>query len=65
MISWYKNRQRLTRAADSRVNITWAVESDGSTWTELSVEKLATNDTGLYTCEAQDATESIQILQTS
>ena len=56
MISWYKDGQRLTHAADGRVNITWAVESDGSTWTELVVEKLVTSDSGLYTCEAQGVT---------
>lgn len=52
-ISWHKNNQQLARAVDVRVNITWAVES-GRTWTELVVERLTANDSGLYSCGAQD-----------
>jgi len=53
LIRWYKDDQRLTHVSDARVNITSAVESD-RTWTELVVERLAANDSGLYSCGAED-----------
>ena len=51
-IGWYKDGQQLP-SSDPRVNITWAAESDRS-WTNLVVERLTTNDSGTYTCRAQD-----------
>ena len=53
MLGWYKDGRQLLSAADARVNITWAAEID-RTWTNLVVEKLAANDSGSYTCLAQD-----------
>ena len=53
MIGWYKDGRQLSSATDPRVNITLAAEDD-RTWTNLVVERLAANDSGIYTCGARD-----------
>ena len=53
MITWYKNGQQLTHAADARINITWLADSE-KTWTEIVVKKTAANDSGEYICGAKD-----------
>ena len=53
MTGWYKDGQQLLTATDTRVNITWEAEND-RTWTNLVVEKLTANDSGVYTCGAHD-----------
>ena len=51
MLGWYKDGQPLSSASDPRVNITFASKID-RTSTELMVERLLANDSGIYTCEA-------------
>lgn len=53
MLGWYKDGRPLPSASDPRVNITFAKESD-RTSTDLVVERLLANDSGIYTCEAID-----------
>lgn len=53
MLGWYKDGRALSSASDPRVNITFATEND-RTSTELVVERLLANDSGIYTCEGID-----------
>lgn len=53
MLGWYKDGRPLSSVTDPRVNITRATENE-RTWTDLVVERLVANDSGIYTCEARD-----------
>lgn len=53
-IDWYKDNQRVTSANDTRMSISQRAESNGI-WTQLLVERLKANDTGMYSCSTQDA----------
>ena len=53
MLGWYKDGRPLSSATDPRVNITFAAEND-RTSTDLVMERLLANDSGVYTCEAID-----------
>ena len=53
MITWHKDGEQLSRAADTRVNISSTVRTH-LTETHLVVERVATNDSGKYTCGAED-----------
>ena len=53
MLGWYKDGRPLSSASNPRVNITITREND-RTSTDLVVERLLTNDSGIYTCEAID-----------
>lgn len=53
MIGWYKDGRQLLVATDPRINVTFGTESD-LTWTNLVVEKLTVNDSGVYICAATD-----------
>ena len=53
MLGWYKDGRPLSSASDPRVNITFTTEDD-RTSTDLVVERLLANDSGIYTCEAID-----------
>ena len=52
-ITWHKNGKKLSHAADRRVNISSTVRAH-LTQTHLVVERVATNDSGEYTCGAKD-----------
>ena len=53
MITWHKGGEQLSHAADTRVNISSTVRA-GLTQTHLVVERVTTNDSGEYTCGAED-----------
>ena len=53
MITWHKDGEQLSHAADTRVNISSTVRGR-LTQTHLLVERVATNDSGEYTCGAED-----------
>ncbi|RMX55640.1 hypothetical protein pdam_00001669 [Pocillopora damicornis] len=53
MTGWYKDGRQLLAATDPRINVTFGTESD-LTWTNLVVEKLTVNDSGVYICAATD-----------
>ena len=53
MITWHKDGEQLSHVADRRVNISSTVRA-GLTQTHLVVERVATNDSGEYTCGAED-----------
>ena len=52
-ITWRKDGEQLSHAADRRVNISSTVRAH-LTQTHLVVKRLATNDSGEYTCGAED-----------
>ena len=53
MITWRKDGEQLSHAADRRVNISSTVRAH-LTQTHLVVERVVTNDSGEYTCGAED-----------
>ena len=53
MITWHKDGEQLSHAADRRVNISSTVRAH-LTQTHLVVKRVATNDSGEYTCGAED-----------
>lgn len=53
MTGWYKDGRQLLAATDPTINVTFGTESD-LTWTNLVVEKLTVNDSGVYICAATD-----------
>ena len=53
MITWRKDGEQLSHAADRRVNISSTVRAH-LTQTHLVVKRVATNDSGEYTCGAED-----------
>ena len=53
MITWHKDGEQLSHAADRRVNISSTVRAH-LTQTHLVVERVVTNDSGEYTCRAED-----------
>ncbi|XP_073254161.1 fibroblast growth factor receptor 1-like [Porites lutea] len=52
-ITWRKDGEQLSHAADRRVNISSTVRAH-LTQTYLVVKRVATNNSGEYTCEAED-----------
>ena len=52
-ITWRKDGEQLSHAADRRVNISSTVRAH-LTQTHLVVKRVATNDSGEYTCGAED-----------
>ena len=56
MITWHKDGEQLSHAADRRVNISSTVRAH-LTQTRLVVKRVATNDSGEYTCGAEDDSE--------
>ena len=52
-ITWRKDGEQLSHAADRRVNISSTVRAH-LTQTCLVVKRVATNDSGEYTCGAED-----------
>ena len=52
-ITWHKDGEQLSHAADRRVNISSTVRAH-LTQTRLVVKRVATNDSGEYTCGAED-----------
>ena len=52
-ITWRKDGEQLSHAADRRVNISSTVRAH-LTQTHLVVERVVTNDSGEYTCGAED-----------
>ena len=52
-ITWRKDGEQLSHAADRRVNISSTVRAH-LTQTHLVVERVVTNDSGKYTCGAED-----------
>ena len=53
MITWHKDGEQVSHAADRRVNISSTVRAH-LTQTYLVVKRVATNDSGEYTCGAED-----------
>ena len=53
MITWRKDGDQLSHAADRRVSISSTVTAH-LTQTYLVVKRVATNDSGEYTCGAED-----------
>ena len=53
MITWSKDGEQLSHADDTRVNISSTVRAH-LTQTHLVVKSVATNDSGEYTCGAED-----------
>ena len=53
MITWRKDGEQLSHAADRRVNIS-STERAHLTQTYLVVKRVATNNSGEYTCGAED-----------
>ena len=53
MITWHKDGEQLSHAADRRVNISSTVRAH-LTQTHLVVKRVVTNDSGEYTCGAED-----------
>lgn len=53
MITWRKDGEQLLHAGDRRVNISSTVRPH-LTQTHLVVERVSTNDSGEYTCGAED-----------
>ena len=52
-ITWRKDGEQLSHAADRRVNISSTVRAH-LTQTHLVVKRVVTNDSGEYTCGAED-----------
>ena len=53
MITWRKDGEQLSHAADRRVNISSTVRAH-LTQTHLVLKRVTTNDSGEYTCGAED-----------
>ena len=53
MITWRKDGEQLSHAADRRVNISSTVRAH-LPQTHLVVKRVGTNDSGEYTCGAED-----------